>query len=165
MSNACTTRSTPILSVASECQTSTLKADGKRVKLKAGRKILYKIDTLQPNPFCDCGVSQNAAHLLECKMVEDGKSRTWEESRDLDRPAVVRNGSRFHMLKFILILILPSRGNWTELEETESEKTSVIALSHVCDILGKELGGVQASYHSDGGRPKQLIEQSVPLVG
>ena len=35
----------------------------------------------------------------------------------------------------------------------------------LCDVLGKELGGIQVSHHAGGGRPKQLVEPTVPRVG
>lgn len=30
---------------------------------------------------CGCGIAQNAAHLLECRLVGDGSGRTIEEAQ------------------------------------------------------------------------------------
>jgi len=48
--------------------------------------------------------------------------------------------------------------------ERERDKCDCV-VPCLCDVLGKELGGMQASYHTEGSRPKQLIEQAVPRVG
>ena len=29
--------------------------------------------------MCDCGVTQNAAHLLQCPLVGDGKGKSMEQ--------------------------------------------------------------------------------------
>jgi len=61
----------------------------------------------------------------------------------------------------------PSRGDLTEPDSNEAEEEVKICdcvVPCLCDVLGKELGGIQASYDSEGGRPKCLIEQGVPRV-
>ena len=42
------------------------------------RAWLYHIGR-SPDLFCDCGAIQNAAHLMECKLVGDGAGRSWCE--------------------------------------------------------------------------------------
>ena len=62
----------------------------------------------------------------------------------------------------------PSRGNFkeTEVKEAERERDKCdCVVPCLCDVLSKELGGIQASHHGGGGRPKQLVEQTVRHVG
>lgn len=61
----------------------------------------------------------------------------------------------------------PSRGNLRETVAKEAERERDKCDCFVpclCDILGKELGGMQTSYHEYGGRPEQVIEQAVPRI-
>ncbi|KAF8419865.1 hypothetical protein EV426DRAFT_710890 [Tirmania nivea] len=62
----------------------------------------------------------------------------------------------------------PSRGNLSETaaEEAEREREKCdCVVPCLCDVLGKELGGIQASHHDEGSSSKHVIEQVVPRAG
>jgi len=58
----------------------------------------------------------------------------------------------------------PSRGNLRETTAKESERERDkcdCVVPCLCDVLGKDLGGMPASYHEEGSKLRKVIEQGV----